>query len=57
MIFDLSDPMTMVIIEALGNHPYKEAAPVIGELQRQINSQRPPVQSNGKVEHIAEKNG
>ncbi len=47
MVFELSDQMTMVVIQALGNHPYKDAAPVIIEMQRQANAQRMP-QGNGK---------
>lgn len=46
---ELTEQMTMIIINALGNHPYKEAAPVIRELQQQINAQmaqRPP--TNGQ---------
>lgn len=48
MRFELSDQMVMVIVSALGNHPYREAAPVIMELQRQVNNQRPP--TNGSAE-------
>lgn len=51
MTFDLSDQMTMVVIAALGNHPYREAAPVIAEMQRQANAQQRPVMpGNGKAE-------
>ena len=41
-MFDLrlSEQMTMMVLNALGNHPYREAAPVIVELQRQISKQR-----------------
>jgi hypothetical protein len=53
MTFDLSDQMTMVVIAALGNHPYREAAPVIAEMQRQANAQQrmpgmPSMPGNGK---------
>ncbi len=50
MTFELSDQMTMVVITALGNHPYREAAPVIMEMQRQANAQRPLPQTNGRDE-------
>lgn len=51
MTFDLSDQMTMVVIAALGNHPYREAAPVIAEMQRQANAQQRPVMpGNRKAE-------
>jgi hypothetical protein len=48
--FELSEQMTAVIANALGNHPFREAAPVINEIQRQINNQRPMpgVATNGK---------
>jgi hypothetical protein len=51
MRFDLSDQMTMTVLNALSNHPYREAAPVIAEMQRQANSQRP--QGNG-AEHTSD---
>lgn len=51
--FDLSEQMTMVIAEALSNHRFKDAAPVIHEIQRQINAQRP---SNGGI-NVAPNNG
>lgn len=53
---ELSEQMVMVIINALGNHAYREAAPVIAELHKQVNNQRismPP--SNGKAEQTFEK--
>jgi hypothetical protein len=40
--FDLSLEMTNAIIEALGNTPYRTAAPVIAELQRQAQPQMQP---------------
>lgn len=48
--FELSEQMTMVIADALGNHPYKEAAPVIAEIQRQVNNQRIPMGGNGRMD-------
>ena len=41
---ELTEQMVMVIATALGNHPYREAAPVILEIQKQINGQRMPTQ-------------
>jgi hypothetical protein len=38
---ELSDQMVAAIGEALNNAPYKLAAPILIELQRQINEQRP----------------
>lgn len=50
-MFELSEQMTAVIVNALGNHPYRESAPVIAELQRQINRQMASRQTaNGKTE-------
>jgi hypothetical protein len=40
MRFELSDQTMMVIMTALGNHAYREAAPVIADLQQQYNQQR-----------------
>ncbi len=47
---ELTEQMTMIIATALGNHPYREAAPVIVELQRQINMQQAARASNGGAE-------
>ena len=44
---ELHERMVMVIIQALGNFAYKDSAPVIAELQKQINAQTGP-RSNGK---------
>jgi hypothetical protein len=38
--FELSLEMLNVIGEALGNGPHKVVAPVIAELQKQINAQQ-----------------
>lgn len=38
---ELSNEALAVIGAALGNHPYRVAAPVIAELQRQIDAQAP----------------
>lgn len=38
--FELSPQMISVISQALGNAPYSVAAPVVTELQRQINEQQ-----------------
>jgi|KBSMisStandDraft_5_1062788.scaffolds.fasta_scaffold20169_2 hypothetical protein len=49
--FEINEQMMTVIAEALSNHRYRDAAPVINELQRQVNMQladRP--QANGKAE-------
>lgn len=52
---ELSEQMMGVIASALGSHPYREAAPVIHELQRQINNQRMPMPpTNGKMEQPEE---
>ena len=40
--FELSEQMVSVIGEALSGAPYKIAAPVIAELQKQINAQQKP---------------
>lgn len=37
--FELSPQILSVISQALGNTPYSVAAPVVAELQRQINEQ------------------
>lgn len=44
MKFELEEKMVQVIALALGEIPYKIAAPVINELQRQIDAQqsKPP---------------
>lgn len=42
---ELSQEMLAIIASALGNHPYRMAAPVVAEIQRQIDSQIP---KNGK---------
>lgn len=39
--FILNEQMTMVIAEALSNHRYRDAAPVIAEMQRQMSKQKP----------------
>lgn len=52
--FELPEQMTAVIVAALGEHPYRESAPVIAELQRQINNQmasRYP-QANGNADPL-----
>ena len=54
MRLDLSDQALMTIMAALGNHPYREAAPAIMELQRQINAQMPRedlINANGHDRH------
>ena len=44
----LSEQMLSVIAEALANHRFRDAAPVIGEIQKQINAQMPrPPAGNG----------
>lgn len=48
---ELPEHMVMVLIEALSNHRYKDAAPVIAELQRQISKQH-MARSNGGAERI-----
>jgi hypothetical protein len=49
---ELPEQMMAVIASALGNHPYREAAPVIAEVQRQINvqqrTQAMPPMGNGR---------
>jgi hypothetical protein len=50
--FELSEPMTMVIVNALSNQPFREVAQVITELQRQINSQMQTRQANGREANI-----
>lgn len=52
---ELSEQMTMIIVAALGGHPYREAAPVIAELQKQINNQRMPMPPpNGNANEAVE---
>jgi hypothetical protein len=49
----LNEQMLRVISEALGNAPFRVAAPVIAELQKQIDVQQkpsPPTPGNGKTE-------
>lgn len=38
---ELSEQMVAVIGEALGNAPYKLSAPIIAEIQKQIEEQQP----------------
>jgi hypothetical protein len=45
---ELSEQMVAIVGEALGNVPFKIAAPVIAEIQKQIEAQRP--KTNGKAE-------
>jgi 16S rRNA A1518/A1519 N6-dimethyltransferase RsmA/KsgA/DIM1 with predicted DNA glycosylase/AP lyase activity len=45
---ELSEQMVAVVGEALGNMPYKISAPVVAEIQKQIEAQRP--KANGKGE-------
>lgn len=40
MKFELNDQHIQVIAQALGNAPYNASAPVITELQKQINEQQ-----------------
>jgi hypothetical protein len=50
---ELTEQMFSVIANALGNLPFKDAAPVIAEVQRQINVQRAPMpqpSTNGGTE-------
>lgn len=39
---ELSEQHIAIIGQALGNAPYNVAAPVVAELQRQINEQQKP---------------
>lgn len=39
---ELSQQMIQVIADALGNSPYRVAAPVLNEMQKQINEQQAP---------------
>jgi hypothetical protein len=55
--FELSEQMAAVIVSALGNHPYREAAPVIAELQRQATKQMPLPPTNGKADHVSDNKG
>ena len=54
--FEFTQQMTQIIGEALGNAPYRIAAPVIAELQRQIDAQTKPQpqaqQTNGGAYEI-----
>jgi len=38
--FELSEQMTAAIFKCLGDHPFRDVAHVIGELQRQIDQQQ-----------------
>lgn len=38
--FELSEQMLAVISQALGNAPYSQAAPVVAEMQRQVDEQK-----------------
>ena len=42
MTFELNEQMVAVIGKALGAQPYELVAPVIAELQKQINAQQKP---------------
>jgi 16S rRNA A1518/A1519 N6-dimethyltransferase RsmA/KsgA/DIM1 with predicted DNA glycosylase/AP lyase activity len=44
---ELSETHFNTIVQVLGNAPYTVAAPIIAELARQVNEQRPPVQQPG----------
>lgn len=46
--FELSPEMLNVIGECLGNGPHKVVAPVIAELQKQINAQQEAQKLNGQ---------
>ena len=48
--FELSEQHIQIIGAALGAQPYDAAAPVIAELQKQINAQQQPAQSVGPQE-------
>ena len=37
---ELTDQMVAVIGAALGNYPFKDAAPVVAEIQKQIGNQQ-----------------
>ena len=41
---ELSEQHVAIIGQALGNSPYNVAAPVIAELQRQIDAQKPKLE-------------
>lgn len=45
---ELSEQMVAIVGEALGNVAFKISAPVIAEIQKQIEAQRP--KANGKNE-------
>jgi hypothetical protein len=45
---ELSEQMIQVIGEALGNAPFKTSAPVIAELQKQINAQQDEAPAQSK---------
>lgn len=55
MRLELSEQMLAIIAEALGNHRFREAAPVISEIQRQINAQmmngKDPADADGHDRH------
>ena len=38
--FVLDEPMVNAMVELIANGPYKAAAPILNELQRQANEQR-----------------
>lgn len=44
---ELSREMVGVIADALANAPYRMSAPVIAEMQKQINEQQPKANGNG----------
>jgi hypothetical protein len=44
---ELSEQMVAVIGASLGNAPYRDSAPVIAEMQRQIDAQNPNRATNG----------
>lgn len=57
--FEFSEQMTGIIAEALSNMPYRKSAPVIAEMQKQIEAQvkqqslELKLQGNGSEQIIA----
>lgn len=49
MKFELSEQMVAIIGKALGAMPYEMSAPVIAELQKQIDAQQKP---NGRQTEV-----
>ena len=52
---ELSEAHFNIIVETLGNAPYRVAAPVLAELGKQVQEQRPPAPVSPDIPDISPK--